>query len=55
LGSYEDAYTAELQELFECLRNGKEIKIEIEKGIEIEDGERNWDYRKGLGSGEGSE
>jgi len=26
LGSYEDAYTAELQELYECLRNGREIK-----------------------------
>ena len=34
LGSYEDAYTAELQELFECLRNGKEIKTTARDAME---------------------
>jgi predicted dehydrogenase len=34
LGSYEDAYTAELQELYECLRNGKEIKTTAEDAME---------------------
>ncbi|KAH6690669.1 myo-inositol 2-dehydrogenase [Plectosphaerella plurivora] len=30
LSSYEDAYTAELQELHECLRSGKQIKTTLE-------------------------
>ncbi|KAL1589094.1 hypothetical protein WHR41_02107 [Cladosporium halotolerans] len=34
LGSYEDAYTAELKELYECLRNGKEIKTSAEDAME---------------------
>lgn len=34
LGSYEDAYTAELQELYECLRNGKEIKTSATDAME---------------------
>jgi predicted dehydrogenase len=34
LGSYEDAYTAELQELYECLRNGREIKTTAEDAME---------------------
>ncbi|KAM0714377.1 hypothetical protein Q7P37_010164 [Cladosporium fusiforme] len=34
LGSYEDAYTAELQELWECLRKGKEIKTTLVDAME---------------------
>jgi predicted dehydrogenase len=34
LGSYEDAYTAELQELYECLRNGREIKTTAEDAMQ---------------------
>lgn len=34
LGSYEDAYTAELQELWECLRGGREIKTTVEDAME---------------------
>lgn len=32
--SYEDAYTAELQELYECLRNGREIKTTATDAME---------------------
>lgn len=34
LGSYEDAYTAELQELCDCLRNGKAIKTTAEDAVD---------------------
>ena len=34
LGSYEDAYTAELQELYECLRNGRAIKTTAEDAMQ---------------------
>lgn len=34
MGSYEDAYTAELQELYECLVRGKEIKTSTEDARE---------------------
>ncbi|KAF4990307.1 hypothetical protein FDECE_14450 [Fusarium decemcellulare] len=34
LSSYEDTYTAELQELYECLVNGKEIKTTVEDAMQ---------------------
>jgi hypothetical protein len=34
LSSYEDAYTAELQELHECLTSGKQIKTTLEDARE---------------------
>lgn len=33
LGSYEDAYTAELRELWECLREGREVKTTLEDAV----------------------
>ncbi|KZF23963.1 NAD(P)-binding protein [Xylona heveae TC161] len=33
LSSYEDAYTAELKEMYECLVNGKEIKTTVQDAI----------------------
>lgn len=33
LSSYEDAYTAELQQLHECLVNGSQIKTTVEDAI----------------------
>lgn len=33
LSSYEDAYTAELQQLHECLINGAQIKTTVEDAI----------------------
>nr|OQO25930.1 hypothetical protein B0A51_10396 [Rachicladosporium sp. CCFEE 5018] len=34
IGSYEDAYTTELQEVYECFVNGKEIKTSLEDAKE---------------------
>lgn len=34
LSSYEDAYTAEFQELYECLVNGRAIKTTVEDAIQ---------------------
>ncbi|UPK93751.1 hypothetical protein LCI18_004686 [Fusarium solani-melongenae] len=34
LSSYEDTYTAELQELYECLVNGREIKTTVEDAMQ---------------------
>lgn len=34
LSSYEDAYTAELQELYECLVDGKEIKTTAQDALQ---------------------
>jgi predicted dehydrogenase len=34
LGSYEDAYTTELQEMYECFVNGKEIKTSAKDAME---------------------
>lgn len=34
LGSYEDAYTAELLELYECIVNGKQIKTTVEDAMQ---------------------
>jgi predicted dehydrogenase len=34
LGSYEDAYTAELQELYECIVNGKEVKTTVRDALQ---------------------
>ncbi|WPH03863.1 Hypothetical protein R9X50_00674600 [Acrodontium crateriforme] len=34
LGSYEDAYTTELRELYECLVNGKEIKTSTQDALQ---------------------
>ncbi|KAF2207017.1 hypothetical protein CERZMDRAFT_71902 [Cercospora zeae-maydis SCOH1-5] len=34
VGSYEDAYTVELQELYECIVNGKEVKTSAEDARE---------------------
>ena len=34
LGSYEDAYTAELQELYECIVNGKKVKTTARDAME---------------------
>ena len=34
LSSYEDTYTAELQELYESLVNGKEIKTTVKDALQ---------------------
>lgn len=34
LSSYEDAYTAELKELYECFVNGKQIKTTTEDAMQ---------------------
>lgn len=34
LSSYEDAYTAELKDLYECFVNGKEIKTTTEDAMQ---------------------